>query len=426
MENKKNRILRVLACLCAVSVLCTVGALVLSTRAIQMPDFNPLPGDWYRYGYNKNSSTWDSRKINFGSTKGTYPIGDNQANNYNWSIVDFHCGFTYDPSGTTNPVLLTFQKDCTYEIIIDFEFSIGYSKSIQSPGNAINWQNIKTNIDSGFYIGYEDNSFDPRSSTISYAGLRTVLADLPVGDFIITSNLSVDNGTYSFDSYNNYFPCEYTATIVFTLNSEYDDTHNFTYLHMPLSFFRTSFNTSNTFYFCNTPDMSKFSMIGRVYTDGSLPGDDSSEDTSGSGEISGENSYNGVSDIVEGQKEAVEHGQDLEQSKAQEALNDQNENLSDMQSVFNVTTLGNSFGSLLNGLMYSGSDFHFYLPSTGQIPYLNAELWQQTEIPFKTYIDSIPAPIMAIIRFLAWFALAVFLFHLFKKILSYFRGGSDD
>lgn len=423
MASKKNRILKVLACFGALAVLCAAGAFVFASAEKQV--LNNYSNNEFSRGYYTNASSYGKSNYNFTNNLVDFSIPSSNTSNssYKWTLLDFSTTTTYseDVPGT-EPVINGFIPGNSYEITLSIDFAIQTDKSVLNTD--YNWQAIKKYMDDNIYLGNNSTYFTYNQySGPTYTSYHNLLTDIENFE-LKQSNLSVSEAVI-INSNNKYFPISYSASLFFTVPLDLP-TNATSYIHLSMFFNNAMFYNSYVNYLY-TSQLSRLRLTGYEYTNGDLP-EESSADTSDPGGGSGDTSDNGVSDIVEGQKEAVEHGQDLEQSKAQAELDDQNENLSDFQSVFNVTTLGSSFGNLLQGLMYSGQDFSFKFPGSGNIPYLdqNQELWQELEIPFKTYIDAIPSSIMVIIRFLAWFALAVYLFHLFKKVLSYFRGGSDD
>lgn len=420
MASKKNCILRVIACLGAVAVLCTVGAFF--TASAEIFTFNNYSNNVFVRAYYQNSGTYGKNNYNFTSTLTDFDIPSANTNGYRWTLIDFSTTTTYsDESAGSNAVINGFIPGNSYDIILSINFAI------KTPNGTLNtdynWQAIKQYMLDNLYLGNSNVYVEYKNySGPVYSGSYHYLLNTIENLEIKSSSLSVSESV-SINSTTKYFPVSFTCSLFFTVPSDWTAS-DIPYIHLPLYFVRDYFTSTNynTFY---TSQLSRLVVTGQEYTNGDLP-EESSEDTSDpGGGGSGETSDNGVSDIVEGQKEAVEHGQDLEQSKAQAALEDQNENIGDMQNVFNTRTLAQAFRNLYDGLAYDGTDFHFYFPGSGEVPYLEAELWERQEIPFKEAIDNVPSAILVIIRFLAWLGLAYFMFYLFKKILALFTGGSD-
>ena len=420
MASKKNCILSVIACLGAVAVLCTVGAFVFaSAESDEQFTFNNLSYESWYVTYYQNSSDHQKKTFNFTTNKPNWSLPSSSTSSYYWTFFNFMATTTYseDVPGTT-PVINGFVPGYGYQISSSFDFAIKAWNGITN--NDINWLSIKQYIIDNIYLGSNNPTFSYNSTFPGFTTPHYLIKDFENYE-IRSSSLSV-GAPVTIDSTYVYYPVNFSFDVVFTVPSDLTAS-NIQYLSLVLFFNRAMFTKSNTCYFYS--DYSEFGMFrisGTEYRSGIIP-EESSEDTSGGG--SGDTSDNGVSDIVEGQKEAVEHGQDLEQSKAQAELDDQNENLDNMQEVFNTRTLAQAFRNLYDGIAYDGSDFHFYFPGSGEVPILEAELWQRQEIPLKEAIDNVPTAILVIIRFLAWLSLGYFMFYIFKKILSLFQGGKS-
>lgn len=127
--------------------------------------------------------------------------------------------------------------------------------------------------------------------------------------------------------------------------------------------------------------------------------------------------------IIEAQRETAQWQLD-EEARLNQAALDAAMNGVD-SSVFDLSSFATSFSQLFQGMNYQGSDFHFMLPGSGVVPYVGVELWQQSEIPFKTWIDAIPAGIMAVVRFVAWFALAWAFIMRIRALIQDINGGDE-
>lgn len=124
--------------------------------------------------------------------------------------------------------------------------------------------------------------------------------------------------------------------------------------------------------------------------------------------------------------DAIIAGQDREEEKNQQAVGDALENGEAAESVFDLSSFADSFGDLFDGLNYQGTSFSFKFPASGTVPYLNMQLWTEQEIPFKYWIDQIPAAYMTIVRFVAWFALALAFVGQIRKLIADINGGGGD
>ena len=124
--------------------------------------------------------------------------------------------------------------------------------------------------------------------------------------------------------------------------------------------------------------------------------------------------------------DAIIAGQDREEQKNQQAVGDALENGEAADSVFDLSSFADSFGDLFDGLNYQGTSFSFKFPASGTVPYLNMQLWTEQEIPFKYWIDQIPAAYMTIVRFVAWFALALAFVGQIRKLIADINGGGGD
>lgn len=120
----------------------------------------------------------------------------------------------------------------------------------------------------------------------------------------------------------------------------------------------------------------------------------------------------------------VQQGLDYEEQKNEEAYEGAVEGAD--TSAFDLSSFATSFSDLFDGLNYQGTDFHFMFPGSGNVPYLNKELWPSVEIPFKEWIDKMPSTWLTIARFLAWLALAWAFVHKIKALIQDINGGDEE
>lgn len=120
----------------------------------------------------------------------------------------------------------------------------------------------------------------------------------------------------------------------------------------------------------------------------------------------------------------VQQGLIYEEQQNQQAYQDA---LGDADtSSFDLGSFATSFGRLFNGLNYQGTDFHFMFPGSGVVPALNMQLWPEIEIPFRQWIDRMPAAWLTIARFLAWFGLAWAFIHKIRALIQDINGGDEE
>lgn len=158
--------------------------------------------------------------------------------------------------------------------------------------------------------------------------------------------------------------------------------------------------------------------------------------TDGSVVISGEirqskqeiiqNQNENANKIIQGQKDALHEAQDREKEEVQnEQENAQHEGLEQAQQIFDLSAVSESFTRFITAFGYQGTDFSFKFPGSGDLPFLG-ELWEEQEIPFKTYIDALPLPVLYVIRFLAWLGIAFSFVGLVKVMIADINGGNED
>lgn len=139
-----------------------------------------------------------------------------------------------------------------------------------------------------------------------------------------------------------------------------------------------------------------------------------------------QNQNENANKIIQGQKDALQEAQDREKEEVQtEQENSQEEGLGQAQAVFDLSSVSNAFERFTSAFGYQGMDFSFKFPGSGDLPFVG-ELWEEQEIPFKTYIDALPLPFLYILRFLAWLGLAYSFVRLVKTMIADINGGNEE
>lgn len=112
---------------------------------------------------------------------------------------------------------------------------------------------------------------------------------------------------------------------------------------------------------------------------------------------------------------------DRELSSAQSAGNASG-SLNSANSTFSAQgDFSDGFQSLFNAINYTGTDFNFTFPSSGNVPYLG-QLWSSKEIPIKYWIDQLPSGILYSVRFVFWIGVLYTTWYHFKKLVDMIGG----
>lgn len=128
-----------------------------------------------------------------------------------------------------------------------------------------------------------------------------------------------------------------------------------------------------------------------------------------------------VDQIIAGQKEAADYALDQEQLANEEALQGALDD-ANTDDLLLADKFGSGLVSLYNALTYSGTSFSIKLPASGTVPFLNTELWSETEIPIKDYIDNVPSAVWVVVNFILWLCVAFSIIHLVHKIIDWING----
>lgn len=144
---------------------------------------------------------------------------------------------------------------------------------------------------------------------------------------------------------------------------------------------------------------------------------------SGTYDPSGADASAEVDLIIQGQKDAAQYALDQEQIANEEALQGALDD-ANTDDLLLSEKFGGGLVNLYNALTYSGTTFSIKLPASGTVPFLNTDLWSETEIPIKEYIDKVPSAVWVVVNFILWFVVAFSIIHLVHKIIDWINGHS--
>lgn len=313
------------------------------------------------------------------------------------STVNSNADICYGFSGQLvdeNGIVDGLHNDYSYEVV--FTVIVSVSK---------NFDNVDT-APSVFPYDYELWFTYTRPGSSDFPGLGIIPAD----DAILPNfNATIDRVETTGNTPESYNYYQYTYGFVFHVpNAEdFPISPNLSWLNL-VTFYT---NYSGNYGSAGFPfQYVKFQSIQGVYD----PTGDSTDDM-----------QNDVDQIIAGQREAAEYALQLEQQASESALEGALDN-ADTSGLSLTETFGGSLTNLYNAITYTGTAFDIKLPSSGTVPLLNTQLWEDTTIPIKEYIDKVPSIVWVVINFLLWFMVVRAVIKLVHKIIDLIGGGSNE
>lgn len=136
-------------------------------------------------------------------------------------------------------------------------------------------------------------------------------------------------------------------------------------------------------------------------------------------------SVDGVGQKVDDMSDAIQNKLDelaqQEEKKTQDSANDASEAGDALTDGIDLS-FTESLNLLYQSLSYSGTSFNFQLPASGNIPFLNTQLWNVQDIPFRQYLDYVPQPVFVVLRLLLGLGFGLCLVAEIRSIISMING----